>query len=129
MAPMNNDKQAMKVSEEIVSMLAARAALRVPGVSKLSGEFADNITKKILGRENIARGIGISQEEEGLGIDIYLNVDFGTKIPDLAWEVQNSVKEAVQSVTGLPVQMVNIHIEGVTMPKTLSQEGETKDKI
>lgn len=129
MAPSNNEKQAVKVSEEIVSMLAARAALRVPGVSRLSGEFADNITKKILGRENIARGIGISKEEEGLRIDIYLNVEYGTRIPDLAWEVQNSVKEAVQSVTGLPVQLVNIHVEGVTMPKPLSQEGEMKDKI
>ena len=123
MAGTNSGKQTVKVSEEIVSMLAARAALRVPGVSKLSGEFADKVTKKILGKENIARGIGISKEEEGLGIDIYLNVEFGTRIPDLAWEVQNSVKETVESVTGLHVQMVNIHVEGVNMPKNVSQEG------
>ena len=96
MAGLNNDKQSVKVSEEVVSMIAAKAALRVPGVSKLSGEFADKVTKKILGRENIARGIGISKEEEGLRIDIYLNVEFGTRIPDLAWEVQSSVKEAVE---------------------------------
>lgn len=123
MAGTNNGKQTLKVSEEIVSMLAARAALRVPGVSRLNGEFADKVTKKILGKENIARGIGISKEEEGIGIDIYLNVEYGTKIPDLAWEVQNSVKETVESVTGLSVQMVNIHVEGVTMPKNMSQEG------
>ena len=129
MAPSNNEKQAVKVSEEIVSMLAARAALRIPGVSRLSGEFADNITKKILGREKLARGIGISKEEEGLCIDIYLNVEYGTRIPDLAWEVQNSVKEAVKAVTEQPVHMVNIHVEGVNLPKSLSQEGETKDKI
>ena len=123
MAGTNNDKQTLKVSEEIVSMLAARAALRVPGVSRLNGEFADKVAKKILGKENIARGIGISKEEEGIGIDIYLNVEYGTRIPDLAWEVQNSVKETVESVTGLSVQMVNIHVEGVNMPKNVSQEG------
>ena len=122
MAGMNNDKQTVKVSEEVVSMIAARAALKVPGVSRLSGEFADKVTKKILGKENIARGISISKEEEGLGIDIYLYVEFGTKIPDLAWEVQSSVKEAVESVTGLNVQMVNIHVEGVHMPKQAAQE-------
>lgn len=125
MAGLNNDKQSVKVSEEVVSMIAAKAALRVPGVSKLSGEFADRVTKKILGRENIARGIGISKEEEGLRIDIYLNVEFGTRIPDLAWEVQSSVKEAVESVTGLSVQMVNIHVEGVNLMKAAAQEDET----
>ena len=60
---------------------------------------------------------------------MYLNVEFGSRIPDLAWEVQNSVKEAVKAVTEQPVHMVNIHVEGVNLPKSLSQEGETKDKI
>ena len=123
MAGTGNDKQTInRVSEEIVSMIAARAALRVSGVSRLNGEFTDQLTKKILGKENIARGIALSREEEGLGIDIYLNVEFGARIPDLAWEVQSSVKEAVESVTGLAVQMVNIHVQGVNLQKDLSQE-------
>ena len=123
MAGTGNDKQTInRVSEEIVSMIAARAALRVSGVSRLNGEFTDQLTKKILGKENIARGIVLTKEEEGLGIDIYLNVEFGARIPDLAWEVQSSVKEAVESVTGLAVQMVNIHVQGVNLQKDLSQE-------
>lgn len=123
MAGTGNDKQTInRVSEEIVSMIAARAALRVSGVSRLNGEFTDQLTKKILGKENIVRGIALTREEEGLGIDIYLNVEFGARIPDLAWEVQSSVKEAVESVTGLAVQMVNIHVQGVNLQKDLSQE-------
>ena len=123
MAGTGNDKQTInRVSEEIVSMIAARAALRVSGVSRLNGEFTDQLTKKILGKENIARGIALTKEEEGLGIDIYLNVEFGARIPDLAWEVQSSVKEAVESVTGIAVQMVNIHVQGVNLQKELSQE-------
>ena len=123
MAGTGNDKQTInRVSEEIVSVIAARAALRVSGVSRLNGEFTDQLTKKILGKENIARGIALTREEEGLGIDIYLNVEFGARIPDLAWEVQSSVKEAVESVTGLSVQMVNIHVQGVNLQKDLSQE-------
>ena len=123
MAGTGNDKQTItRVSEEIVSMIAARAALRVSGVSRLNGEFTDNLTKKIFGKDNIARGIVLTREEEGLGIDIYLNVEFGARIPDLAWEVQSSVKEAVESVTGLAVQMVNIHVQGVNLQNGLSQE-------
>ena len=125
MAGTGNDKQTInRVSEEIVSMIAARAALRVSGVSRLNGEFTDQLTKKILGKENIARGIALTREEEGLGIDIYLNVEFGARIPDLAWEVQSSVKEAVESVTGLAVQMVNIHVQGVMMPQEGSRINE-----
>ena len=125
MAGTGNDKQTInRVSEEIVSMIAARAALRVSGVSRLNGEFTDQLTKKILGKENIARGIALTREEEGLGIDIYLNVEFGARIPDLAWEVQSSVKEAVESVTGLSVQMVNIHVQGVMMPQEGSRINE-----
>lgn len=124
MAASGNDKQTInRISEEIVSMIAARAALRIPGVSRLNGEFTDNLTKKILGKENIARGIALSRDSEGLSIDIYLNVEFGTRIPDLAWEVQSSVKGTVESVTGLSVKMVNIHVQGVNLPKGLSQEG------
>ena len=123
MAGTGNDKQTItRVSEEIVSMIAARAALRVSGVSRLNGEFTDKLTKKIFGKDNMARGIVLTREEEGLGIDIYLNVEFGARIPDLAWEVQSSVKEAVESVTGLAVQMVNIHVQGGNLQKGLSQE-------
>ena len=124
MAGTGNDKQTVnRVSEEIVSLIAAKAARRVPGVSRLNEEFADNLTKKLLRKDNIARGIVLSREQEGIGIEIYLNVEFGTKIPDLAWEVQSSVKEAVESVTGLSVQKVDIHVQGGTLPKKMSQEG------
>lgn len=124
MAGTNNDKKTEnKLSEEIVSMVAAKAALRVPGVSRLNGELSNHLTKKILGKDKVARGIVLSKLEEGICIDIHLNVEYGTRIPSLAWEVQSSVKGAVESVTGLKVEVVNIHVQGVNMPKAASQEG------
>lgn len=123
MAGTGGDKQTNRVSEEIVSMIAARATLRTPGVSKLNEDLTDNLTKKIFGKEKIARGIGLSREEDGIGIDIYLSVEYGAKIPDLAWEVQRSVKDAVESVTGLSVVKVNIHVQGVTLPRQTSSAG------
>jgi uncharacterized alkaline shock family protein YloU len=122
-----SEKQTHRVSEEVVSMIAARATLLVPGVSKLNEALTDNLTKKILGKEKIARGIGLSKEADGIGIDIYLSVEYGTKIPDLAWEVQSSVKEAVESVTGLSVKKVNIHVQGVTLPRQVTESAASKE--
>lgn len=129
MAGMNNDKQTLnRISEEVVSIVAAKATLRVPGVSHLIADnLTNNLTKKILGKEKLNEGIVLSKLPEGLGIDIHLNVEFEAKIPDLAWEVQNSVKETVEKVTGLKVQQVNIHIQGVNLPKSIAQEGQTKE--
>ena len=56
-------------------------------------------------------------------MDIYINVDYETKIPDLAWNVQSSVKKTAEKVTGLTVKHVNIHVLGVTLPKRKTQEG------
>ena len=124
MSVMNSEKQTVnRVSEEVVSVIAARATLGIPGVNRLSETIADNLTKKISGKDHATKGIKIFKEDGGIGMDIYINVDYETKIPDLAWNVQSSVKKTVEKVTGLTVKHVNIHVLGVTLPKRKTQEG------
>lgn len=114
MAVINSDKQAInKISEEIVSMTAIKAVLNVQGVNRLSDSLAENITKMISGKENPTSGVKISFNKEGIHIDIFIIVNFGVKIPQLAWDIQNNVKEAVEEVTDFKVKEVNIHIQGV----------------
>ena len=96
---MGNDKQdLLKISKEIVSMAASKATSNVPGV-------------------NQEKGIKIISTKEGFTIDVYVIADFGVKIPQLAWDIQNSVKEAVISAANVAVKTVNIHIQGVMMPR------------
>lgn len=96
---MANDKQELlKISKELVTMAASRATIQVSGV-------------------NQEKGIKISGDPEGFVIDIYIIADFGVKIPQLAWDIQNSVKEAVITATKMAVKAVNIHIQGVMMPR------------
>ena len=96
---MGNDKQdLLKISKELVSMAASRATLNVPGV-------------------NQEKGVKISSGKEGYIVDIYVIADFGVKIPQLAWDIQNSVKEAVITAANVAVKAVNIHIQGVMMPR------------
>ncbi|MBR3706363.1 MAG: Asp23/Gls24 family envelope stress response protein [Firmicutes bacterium] len=96
---MGNDKQdLLKISKEVVSMAASKATLNVPGV-------------------NQEKGLKITSTKEGFVIDVHVIADFGVKIPQLAWDIQNSVKEAVISAANVAVKVVNIHIQGVMMPR------------
>lgn len=103
---MSSDKQNInKISKEIVSLAASKATLAVPGV-------------------NQEKDIRLSRDKEGFVIDIFVTVDFGSKIPQLAWDIQNSVKEAVETITQQTVKAVNIHVQGVMMPQEGSRINE-----
>ena len=95
---MSNEKQNInKISKEIVSMAASKAALTVQGV-------------------NQERDIKITKDKEGFIIDVYVMAVFGVKIPQLAWDIQNAVKASVENITQQKVKAVNIHVQGVMMP-------------
>ncbi len=59
-------------------------------------------------------------------IDLYTIVEYGTKIPDVAWEIQESVKRAVETMTGIEVNEVNIHVQGVHFPEENAEQEEKK---
>ena len=94
-----SDKQNInKISKEIVSLAASKATLAVPGV-------------------NQEKDLKLSRDKDGFVIDVFVAADFGCKIPQLAWDIQNSVKEAVETTTQQTVKAVNIHVQGVMMPR------------
>jgi len=124
MAVINSEKQNLsKISVEVISQIAAKATLNVPGVSKLNAAITNNLTRKISGKDNMAKGIKVSRDDEGFVIDISLSAVYGTKLPDLAWEVQSLVKEAVESIAQETVSKVNIHFQGVVFAPKEPQEG------
>lgn len=110
-----NEKQTVnKISEEIIRRIAAKAALGVPGVSRLSDSFTDNLTKMLYGKDSAGTGVKISSSDDEVTIDIFVIVDFGVKIPQVAWEIQNAVKSSVRDMTKIVPNAVNIHVQGVS---------------
>ena len=114
-----SDKQDLyKISEELICNAAMKAALSVKGVNHLSDSFAENITKKISGKDSIPNGVKLTRgKEDSLIIDVFVVCDYGTKIPQLAWDIQNAVKASVSKISNYNIGAVNIHIDGVTLPK------------
>ena len=112
-----SDKQDLyKISEELICNAAMKAALGVKGVVHLSDSLAENISKKIVGKESIPNGVKLTRDKDILTIDIFVVAEYGTKIPQLAWDIQNAVKKSVSKVSNNIINAVNIHVDGVTMP-------------
>jgi uncharacterized alkaline shock family protein YloU len=116
----------VKIADDVVAIIAEIAAKEVKGVYAMSGGIADSITE-ILGKKNPSKGVKVEVGEKEAAIDLYIIVDYGVRIPDVSWQIQENVKKAVETMTGLIVVEVNIHIQGVNMEKEI-KEKEIKEE-
>lgn len=110
-----NDYGAIRIANEVVGIIAGLAATEVGGVAGMSGGLAGGIAE-ILGRKNLAKGVKVEVGEKQAAVDLYIIVDYGVIIPEVAWRVQENVKRAIEAMTGLQVVQVNVHVQGVHFP-------------
>lgn len=104
----------VRVSEAVIASYAAEAALSVPSVHSLGHGSAVQKTRELLSRgEGRVRGIRVTSEEEGTSLDIYLIVEFGSLIPEIAWTVQKKIADGLKQSAQIKLKEVNIHIQGV----------------
>lgn len=108
--------QNLNISEDVISIIAGLAAAEVEGVSGMTLGFVDGINE-MLGKKKYSKGVRVELEGKQVVINLYVIVQYGCRIPDVAWSIQNSVKEAVETMTGLEVKSVNINVQGVTFDK------------
>ena len=109
----NTDNSGVKISNDVIAVIAGAAVSEVAGVSSMSGGFAGGISEVLSGKKNLAKGIKVETGEKTTKIDVNIVVEYGTRIPDIAFEIQNRVKKAVESMTGFEVEEVNVHVQGV----------------
>ena len=112
----------IKISVDVVSTIAGIAASQTKGVAEMYSSFAGGIAEKFGGKKNPSKGVKVDMTAESVGIDLYIVVEYGVRIPELAWEIQESVKDNVETMTGLEVEKVNIHIEGVSFASEEKEE-------
>ena len=101
------------ISEDVVSVIAGIAVSEVPGVIDTAGGFAGGISEVLSGKKKLSKGIKVEVGEKETKIDVNIIVEYGTRIPDVAFEIQNRVKKSVKEMTGLEVLEVNVHVQGV----------------
>lgn len=118
-----NSMGSIKISEEVIAIVSGIAASEVKGVAGMSNTFTGGIAE-LLGKKSLAKGVKVDLGETTTAIGISLMVDYGCRIPDVAWEVQEKVKKAVESMTGLEVLEVNIFVDGLIVPRDEKQIAE-----
>lgn len=122
----NENAGQVKIANEVVAIIAGLAATEVHGVAGMSGGIAGDIVEILKGK-NLSKGVKVEVGEKETAIDLFIIVEFGARIPDIAWEIQNKVKKAVENMTGLAVVEVNIHVQAVNFEKEVKKEKEVKE--
>lgn len=114
----------LKISDEVIAVCAANATLKTKGVAELAGGISNALSKTILRKELLSKGVKISQNDNGMTIDIFVIVEYQVNIPAVAWDIQEHVKKEVESMTDLTVGAVNINVQGVRLPEKEVQSND-----
>ena len=124
----NTSENNIKISNDVIEMIAGVAANVVQGVAEMTGGFAGGISEILSGKKNYSKGIKVNINESTVIIDVNIIVEYGARIPNVAFEIQKRVKTAVENMTGLNVEEVNVHVQGVALPDSKKKSEETKEK-
>lgn len=104
----------VRVADEVVAIIAGLAATEIDGVESMAGNITNELVSK-LGMKNLSKGVKVNVSESSVAVDLALNIKYGYEIPAVSKKVQEKVKSAIETMTGLEVSSVNIKIAGVNI--------------
>ena len=104
------------ISEEVLAVIAAAAALEVEGVGGLAANLGTDLAE-LLGNKTLSRGIRLEVAEENVTVDVNILVKYGHTIPEVGRAVQEAVMSSIEATSGLTVEAVNVNVGGVIFDK------------
>ena len=114
----------LNISEDVIGIIAGLAASEVEGIAGMTLGFVDGINQILGSSKKYSKGVKIELNGKKVTVDIFVNVKYGVRIPDVAWAAQTAVKNDVENMTGLEVAAVNINVQGITFDKEEKKEVE-----
>ncbi len=115
----------LNISEDVIGIIAGLAASEVEGIAGMTLGFVDGINQILGTSKKYAKGVKIELEGKKVIVDLFVNVKYGVRIPDVAWSAQNAVKKSVENMTGLEVANVNVNVQGIIFEK--KEQGSTEE--
>ena len=104
----------VKVADEVIAIIAGLAASEVKGVASMAGNVTRELIEK-LGVKSLSKGVKLTVTDSDPSVSINVNIAYGYNVPEVCTEVQEKVKTAIETMTGLEVTEVNINVVSVTM--------------
>lgn len=102
----------IELADDVIAIVASLAALDVPGVLSMSTGFREGLNN-FLGKKSLAKGVRVKVTGHSCRIAVYVTVEYGCNIPEVAMKLQQKVKSAVDEMTEYTAEYVDVHIEGV----------------
>ena len=126
---LNEGENNIEISDDVVAVIAGMAASEVSGVAEMAGGFAGGISEVLSGKKNLAKGIKVEiLDNKETRIDVNIIVEYGARIPDVAFEIQKRVKKSVENMTGLSVLVQGVSTVQLEDNKKEEQKPEAKDE-
>ena len=107
----------IQIADEVIAIIAGLAATEVEGVAKMYGNITNELVSKI-GIKNLSKGVKVAVTPEDVKVDLSLEVRYGYSVMEVSKKVQEKVKQAIETMTGLDVSMVRVSIAGVAIEKS-----------
>ena len=108
----------IEITEEVLATIAGVAAVECYGIVGMASKRLKDGLVELLGRENLSRGVTVNISEDAIVIQLNIIVGYGVRISEVAANVREKVKYMVETMSGLPVTKVNIHVRGVKVGST-----------
>ncbi|HMP71635.1 MAG TPA: Asp23/Gls24 family envelope stress response protein [Kiritimatiellia bacterium] len=116
------------IHNNVIATIARQAAVKVPGVCDLAGGLVDGLAGMI-GKRASDRGIKVDFQDNAVILELHVILEFGVRIPHVAWQLQTEVREAVEQMTGKHVRAVQVIVQGVRIPEHHDDHGLTEDAV
>jgi uncharacterized alkaline shock family protein YloU len=113
----------IEIAPEVIAVIAGLATVETEGVAGMSGGITSGITE-LLGRKNLSKGVKVQVGQREAAVDVSVIVEFGRRIPEVSAEIQRNVKRSIETMTGLNVVEVNVHVHDVMFKTADKQEEE-----
>lgn len=116
----DNPNGTVTFATDVVAKMAGLAATEVEGVASMSATssgFADIFSRRTQSSRNFTKGVKIAIENNRVLVDVSIIVEYGTPVPDVASNIQENVKKAIETMSGLDVQSVDVHVQGMSFEK------------
>ncbi len=124
-----NPNGTVSFATEVVATIAGLAATEVDGVASMispSSGLADMFSRK--SNRNLTKGVRIDLEDNRVSVDVTITVDYGSPIPDVAKNIQENVKKAIETMSGLDVKNVDVHVTGISFEREQRANAELDEQ-
>ena len=124
-----NPNGTVSFATEVVATIAGLAATEVDGVASMispSSGLADMFSRK--SNRNLTKGVRIDLDDNRVSVDITITVDYGSPVPDVARNIQENVKKAIETMSGLGVKKVDVHVTGISFEREQRANAELDEQ-